>query len=61
MTRVSDPIDPVSPDNLSLASGSHDGTIKLWSIDSGTCLETFNNQPYANMNITNIQGIDQQA
>ena len=31
----------LSPDGSQLASGSDDKTIKLWSADSGECLNTF--------------------
>ncbi len=47
-----------SSDGKTLASGSHDETIKLWDINSGKCLNTFRVQrPYENMNITGVTGL----
>jgi WD40 repeat protein len=41
-----------------LASGSHDGSIKLWDVHMGTLLHTLRNErPYERMNITHVQGL----
>ena len=47
-------------DGNTLATGSYDGTVKLWAVDTGACLETFQpNGPYADMNITGVTGISE--
>ena len=43
---------------LQLVSGSHDGTIKLWDINSRSSTKTFDPpQPYSQMNITGVTGL----
>jgi WD40 repeat protein len=41
-----------------LASGSGDGTIKIWDIKTGECLKTLiAERPYEGMNITGVTGL----
>ena len=41
-----------------LASGSDDGTIKLWEVPTGACLHTMrSDRPYEHMNITGATGL----
>ena len=47
-----------SLDGQQLASGSEDGTIKLWDVKSGECLITLKaDRPYEGMNITGVTGL----
>jgi len=47
----------ISLDGNILASGSWDQTIKLWDFNTGECLKTLINKPYAEMNITGVKGL----
>jgi WD40 repeat protein len=48
----------LSADGGLLASGSFDGTIRLWQTSSGTCQRTLrNNRRYERMNITGLTGV----
>jgi WD40 repeat protein len=41
-----------------LASGSEDGTIRLWDTEKYECLQTLRGlRPYEGMNITNVKGL----
>jgi WD40 repeat protein len=41
-----------------IASGSFDGTIKLWDVKTGECLKTLRDKlPYEGMNITGVTGL----
>ena len=47
-----------SPDDYTLASGSHDEMIKLWDVLTGECLKTLSSfRPYEGMNITGVTGL----
>lgn len=52
-----------SPDSALLASGSDDGTVKLWDVTpagAGTCRQTIAMEdPYTDMNITGATGISE--
>src|SRR5947208_4959733 len=44
-----------SPNGKAIASGSQDGTIKLWNTRTGRCLDTMrSDRPYERMNITGV-------
>ncbi|GCE09518.1 hypothetical protein KDAU_68470 [Dictyobacter aurantiacus] len=41
-----------------VASGSNDGTIKLWAVHTGECIKTLcSDRPYERMNIAGIKGL----
>jgi len=43
-----------------LASGSRDGTIKFWDIQTGECLKTLRSpRPYEGMKITGVKGVNE--
>jgi WD40 repeat protein len=47
-----------SSDGKTLASGSYDGSIKLWDMLTGECLHTLrSDRPYEQMNITQVKGV----
>jgi WD40 repeat protein len=47
-----------SPNGSTLASANNDGTIKLWDVQTGTCLKTLKSRgPYEGMNITGVEGL----
>ena len=47
-----------SNDSKTIASGSEDGTVKLWDFKTGRYLKTFSlAKPYTNMNITGVKGL----
>jgi len=47
-----------NPDGTILTSGSHDGVIKLWDIQTGKCKKMLrSDRPYEGMNITDVRGL----
>jgi len=47
-----------SPDGGSVASGSDDGMMKLWDVQTGECIKTLrSDRPYERMNITGVTGL----
>jgi hypothetical protein len=49
-----------SPDGRWIASGSMDGAVKLWDMQTGACLKTLHAKgPYAGMNIAGVTGISE--
>ncbi|MEH2150606.1 WD40 repeat domain-containing protein, partial [Nostoc sp.] len=47
-----------SSDGITLASGSQDGTIRLWDVLTGKCLKTTRSpRPYEGMNIIGVTGL----
>jgi WD40 repeat protein len=49
-----------SPDDMTLASGSQDETIKLWDVNTGECLKTLRaDRLYEGMNIFGATGLTQ--
>jgi hypothetical protein len=43
-----------------LASGSADGTIRLWQVESGVCLKVLRaGRPYERLNITGATGLSE--
>jgi WD40 repeat protein len=47
-----------SPVESTIASGSDDGTIKLWNTDTGECITTLrSDRPYERMNIVGAKGL----
>jgi WD40 repeat protein len=46
-----------SGDSLTLASGSDDNTVKLWNMQSGECIATFDHRLYAGLKIKGVKGL----
>ncbi len=47
-----------SSDGKIVASGSQDGQIKLWDVETGECLQTLKSiRLYEEMNITGVKGL----
>ena len=46
-----------SPDSKNLASGSWDGAIKLWSLETGECFQSLTDNLYEGMDISRVQGL----
>ncbi|MTJ29606.1 WD40 repeat domain-containing protein, partial [Aphanizomenon sp. UHCC 0183] len=46
-----------SGDGLTLASGSYDETVKLWDVQSGDCIATFDHRLYAGLKIQGVKGL----
>jgi WD40 repeat protein len=41
-----------------VACGSHEGTIEIWEVQTGTLLQALRSpRPYERMNITNVKGL----
>jgi WD40 repeat protein len=46
-----------SGDGLTLASGSDDNTVKLWDVQTGDCIATFDHRLYAGLKIKGVKGL----
>jgi WD40 repeat protein len=47
-----------SADAQQLASGSYDGTVRVWDVPSGTCLHTLrSDRRYERVDITGLTGV----
>jgi WD40 repeat protein len=46
-----------SGDSQTLASGSADNTVKLWNMQSGECIATFDHRLYAGLKIKGVKGL----
>lgn len=47
-----------SPDGQELVSGSQDGTIRCWDVNTGECLGTLRSKrPYEGMRLTRARGL----